>query len=112
MLKKIGLRSGKNNILIKYIFIHKFKTPFFIQIFLIVYKKIIFNSFFNNCKVWKTKTFLSDSGNLKNGIVFNYPDKYRLRNIPFNFYVQKNIMFFDKDMIALTSQNNKHEIMI
>ena len=31
-------------------------------------------SFFNNCKVWKTKTFLSDSGNLKNGIVFNYPE--------------------------------------
>ena len=68
--------------------------------------------FFNNCKVWKTKQFLSDSGNLKNEIVFNYPENYELRNIPFNFYVQKNIMFFDRDMRALTSQNYKHEIMI
>ena len=69
-------------------------------------------SFFNNCKVWKTKQFLSDSGNLKNEIVFNYPENYELRNIPFNFYVQKNLKIFDKDMSALKNQNQKQEIML
>ena len=38
--------------------------------------------------------------------------KISIRNILFNFYVQKNLKLFDKDMNALTSQNVKHEIMI
>ena len=69
-------------------------------------------SFFNNCKVWKTKTFLSDSGNLENGIVINYPEKYKFRDFTLNFYLRENLKLFNKDMSALTNHNNRQEIIL
>lgn len=68
--------------------------------------------FFNNCEVWKTGTFIGDSGNLKNGIMINYPEKYKFKDIQFNFYIQENCSLFDKGMSELKSHNNNRKIML
>ena len=68
--------------------------------------------FFNNCEVWKTGTFIGDSGNLKNGICLNYPEKYKFQDIQFNFYIQEDFSLFDESMNEVKSHNNNRKITL
>tara|TARA_B100000035_G_scaffold97452_1_gene82664 strand:- start:3954 stop:4772 length:819 start_codon:yes stop_codon:yes gene_type:complete len=68
--------------------------------------------FFNNCEVWKTKTYFGDSGNLKEGISINYPEKYKFKDIQFNFNIHKDCNLIHKDTDQTKSNNNKQSIML
>ena len=67
--------------------------------------------FFNNCEVWKTKTYLDDSGNLKDEIIINYPEKYIFKNIQLNLNVHKDCKLIHKG-VDQSKSYNKQSIML
>ena len=68
--------------------------------------------FFNNCEVWKTKTYLCNSGNLKDGIMINYPEKYKFKDIQFNFNTHKDCKLIHKGVDQQKNNSNKQSIML